>query len=75
MANDSNTTVSLGCGTLILIAIIVAIFSNGSDLSNDIRRLRSEVRDLKQEVQSLHTSVQGLQTTIRARNAEQPARQ
>ena len=44
--------VSLGCGTLILIAIIVMIFSNSS---ND--NVRNEVTELRNEVQQLHELV------------------
>jgi hypothetical protein len=65
MSNETNSSVSLGCGTLILIAIIVAIFSNGSDISSDIQNLRSEVRELAQEVKDLRT-------VIEVRDAEQP---
>jgi Sec-independent protein translocase protein TatA len=39
--------VQLGCGTLILIAIIVMFFSRGGNLESEIRSLRSEVGELK----------------------------
>jgi hypothetical protein len=44
--------VSLGCGTLILIALIVLIFSGRGtgDLEQEVRRLRSEVSDLKRSI-------------------------
>lgn len=50
---DKNQSVSLGCGTLILIALIVLMFSNPSNqrVGNDLRELRSEVRELKSLVQ------------------------
>jgi hypothetical protein len=41
-------TVGLGCGTLLLIGIIVSIFSPGRDLDQQVRGLRSEVADVKQ---------------------------
>ncbi len=52
--NQQHSPVSLGCGTLILIAVIVSIFSNsGSEVEDDIRRLRNDVQQLTQEVQDL----------------------
>ena len=50
-------TVGLGCGTLILIAIIVSIFSRGRNGSDEIRALRSDVQSLEKKVDSLETSV------------------
>ena len=48
--------VQLGCGTLILIALIVMFFSRTSttEMENEIRGLRSDVSELKKliEVQS-----------------------
>lgn len=43
---------TLGCGTLILIALIVMFFSRPgtADLERDVRALRSEVADLKKAV-------------------------
>lgn len=46
-------TMSLGCGTLILIAIIVAMFSRGSDDSDAIRDLQKEVQALEQKIDDL----------------------
>jgi len=46
--------VSLGCGTLILIAIIVAIFSNGSnDDSAAIRGLQKDIQALELKIDRL----------------------
>jgi len=42
-------TVSLGCGTLIMIGIIVAIFSRGDGNSDAIRDLQKEVQALEQK--------------------------
>ena len=50
-SNPSNAT--LGCGTFILIAIIVAIFSGGPDLSGKIGRLESEVQQLEEKIDHL----------------------
>jgi len=46
--------VSLGCGTLILIALIVMFFGRGptGDLEREVRGLRSEVSELKVAVQA-----------------------
>ncbi len=50
-------TVGLGCGTLILIAIIVSIFSGGKDASNEIRSLRSDVQNLDKKIDALQISI------------------
>ncbi len=42
--------VSLGCGTLIVIAIIVAVFSRGEDPSGAIRDLRNDIQALEQKI-------------------------
>jgi Sec-independent protein translocase protein TatA len=46
--------VSLGCGTLVLIALIVLIFCGrgSSDVEREIRRLRSEVGELKSAIEA-----------------------
>lgn len=51
---DQNQTVSLGCGTLILIAIIVMMFSNSSDndVERELKRLRTDVGELKRAVEA-----------------------
>jgi hypothetical protein len=45
--------VQLGCGTLIVIALIVMFFSrtNTDDLENEIRGLRSEVGEIKKLIE------------------------
>jgi hypothetical protein len=58
MADDRRTQqVTLGCGTLILIALIVSIFSGRpglEELEREVRGLRSDIGELKKaiEVQS-----------------------
>jgi len=42
--------VSLGCGTLILIAIIVAMYSRGGDETDAIRALRKDIQTLEQKI-------------------------
>ena len=57
--SDSNQPVSLGCGTLILIALIVLIFSNGNDdRERQIRDLRSDVQALTEEVSKLRKAIE-----------------
>ena len=52
--SDSNQPVSLGCGTLILIALIVLIFSNANkDEEQQLRDLRSDVQALTEEVREM----------------------
>ena len=63
MANGSqNQTVSLGCGTLILIALIVVFFSRPrtSDLEREIARLRGEVGQLRESIEELREDVKRL---------------
>lgn len=70
--SDHQQKVSLGCGTLILIAIIVLIFSGGgktSALQREIADLRNEVRNLGSEVRSLRLAFEQQQRT----NAATPA--
>jgi Sec-independent protein translocase protein TatA len=49
--------VQLGCGTLILIAIIVILFSG--DRSD--RKLRNEIRQLRETVERLEKKIDALQ--------------
>ena len=45
--------VSLGCGTLILIAIIVAMFSRGGDETDAIRALRKDIQALEEKIDNI----------------------
>jgi len=45
--------VSLGCGTLIFIAIIVAMFSRSGDESDAIRALQKEIQTLEQKIDNI----------------------
>lgn len=60
------TPVKLGCGTLIIIAIIVSIVSQAGieDLESDISSLRSVVQELKQAVDSQTKEIQELHSKI-----------
>ncbi len=46
--NDARPGYSLSCGTLILIAIIVAVFSRGG--ADDIHALRNDIRFVEQKI-------------------------
>ena len=59
-SNPSNAT--LGCGTFILIAIVVAIFSGNPSLSADIRRLETEVQQLEGKIDELNALLREAQT-------------
>lgn len=52
MADDKQMQVSLGCGTLILIALIVLFFSGGGT-----KELEGEIRSLQREISQLKTAV------------------
>lgn len=58
--------VSLGCGTLILIALIVLIFGRGGteDLEREVRGLRSEVGELKNAVEAQTGQIKTLQDRL-----------
>ena len=53
---EPNNKASLGCGTLILIALIVMIFGNAN--RGDDKQLKNEVRTLQAEVTSLKSQIQ-----------------
>ncbi len=69
MADENRTQhVTLGCGTLILIALIVMIFGGGShgvvDLEREVRGLRSDVNELRKAVESQTRQIQTLQEKV-----------
>jgi Sec-independent protein translocase protein TatA len=67
MADDKRTQqVSLGCGTLILIALIVLIFSGRGtgDLEREVHGLRSEVGELKKSVEAQTAEIKALQQKL-----------
>ena len=65
-SSERNGPVSLGCGTLIIIAIIVLIFSGGERIDE----LKAEVAGLREEVRALQATVDELAGELRGRNAE-----
>jgi len=54
-----NQQVSLGCGTLILIALIVLILGNtgSEEVMKEIEALRRETRELAESIDRLHREV------------------
>ncbi len=69
MPQERDNKVSLGCGTLILIAIIVLIFSG----SGTNRQLRDEMNQLKNAVANLQNEIKSLQRTIENQQRSGPA--
>ena len=67
------TPVKLGCGTLIIMAIIVAVFSQAGneDLESEISSLRSIVQELKQAVHAQTNEIQELHSKIDKFNESQ----
>lgn len=51
--DSGRPNVSLGCGTLILIAIIVAMFSRGGGEADAIRALRNEIKVLETKIDGI----------------------
>jgi hypothetical protein len=67
MADEKRTQqVTLGCGTLILIAVIVALFSHPGvgDLEREVRNLRSDVGELKKTVEAQSAEIKALRTKL-----------
>ena len=62
MPDNCSNKAQLGCGSLILIALIVLIFSNCgnkvSDLRNDVQELTRQVTVLQQKVDDLARAVE-----------------
>lgn len=65
---DNNTKASLGCGSLILIAIIVLIFSRGNDdkrMLREIRDTRSQLKEVQAELESQSAILAEIQTELK----------
>jgi len=65
-SSERNGPVSLGCGTLIIIAIIVLIFSGGERIDE----LKAEVAGLREEVRALQATVDELAGELRGQTGE-----
>ena len=57
--DPGGTPVSLGCGTLILIAIIVAMFSGNA--GSGVRQLRSDIQALERKIDDLQLKIKNAQ--------------
>jgi len=60
MSQPQQVKASLGCGTLILIAIIVILFNGHNDhdqLEKKLDRLSDEIEQLQMEIQSLKAAI------------------
>lgn len=67
MSDDSRSgQVSLGCGTLILIALIVLIFSNRGtgELERQVQELKSEVGQLKETIATQTRAIEKLAPAV-----------
>lgn len=64
---DNSTKASLGCGSLILIAIIVLIFSNGRNdaVEKQLRDTQSELKELKAEVATQSATLSRIEDSLR----------
>lgn len=62
---DSQQQASLGCGTLILIALIVLIFGNAGN-----QEQTEEIRDLRRQVSSLEQMVEDLRKSVERQSGE-----
>ncbi|HEX7706284.1 MAG TPA: hypothetical protein VF701_07495 [Thermoanaerobaculia bacterium] len=66
--NADNKT-QLGCGTLIIIALIVMLFSGG----RDSKRLRKSVDELNTKVERLEKKIDDLSAQVTAKPSTAPA--
>jgi len=62
LSTEHTQRATLGCGTLILIALIVAIFSNHGtdDLERGLDNLRSDVQELKKSIDAQSQQIREL---------------
>jgi outer membrane murein-binding lipoprotein Lpp len=59
-SGSAGVRTSLGCGTLILIAIIVLLFSGRSEIDE----LQTEIRDLRTQVERLEAKIDSLNARL-----------
>jgi hypothetical protein len=73
MKADTGGKVGLGCGTLILIALIVSVFGNmaADDLRQEVRQMNTQVERLElvindqvEEIQALRVTIEGLRSEM-----------
>ena len=65
--------VSLGCGSLILIALIVLIFgrSGTGNLESEVHNLQSNVQELRKEVQAQTAQIKSLRDKLEKAKGEE----
>lgn len=63
---NRSQNVTLGCGTLILIGLIVMFFSRPGmrDLEREVHGLRSEVSELKKSIEAQSTEIKALRDKL-----------
>jgi hypothetical protein len=71
LTTDQYPAASLGCGTLIIIALIVWLITSAGSrrMADDLRSLRNEVGDLKQSVDAQSDQIRSLKELIQGRNS------
>jgi hypothetical protein len=63
MANESNQQATLGCGTLILIGLVVLFFTRPGirEIETEVKELRGEVKALRKAVDAQTKMIEGMQ--------------
>jgi len=71
LTSDRYPAASLGCGTLIISALIVALFSNAGyrKTAEELASLRNQVEELKKSVNAQTDQIRGLKELIQGRNS------
>ena len=66
LSQERTQSVSLGCGTLILIALIVLIFSQAGtkDLERDVEAMRKDVKEMRSAVETQTRQLKSLQDSV-----------
>jgi len=69
LSSDHTQKATLGCGTLVLIALIVAIFSNSGskDAERGLDSLRSDVQELKKSIDVQSQQIRDLHDMFKKR--------
>jgi len=62
----NNNSVTLGCGSLILNALIVMFFSGGSakEVGEEVKKLQTQIQTLQTDVKALQNSVDDLSARV-----------
>jgi cell division protein FtsL len=69
LSTEHTQKATLGCGSLILIALIVAIFSKGTsdDVERGITGLRSDVQELRRSIDAQSQQIRELHDALKKR--------